>query len=171
MAWFPHSTMYFSFNGDSYLYYFLFAVTASRIVFSHYNNSVNFVGLIYDLNWCKTGIKPFWPLRFHSQQRVSEVNQMTLITTCHVTTSKKSYEPCSHLAKHICISPCFCQPGNDRVCYHIQGKCFIRLVLQPLKTFLNKFVISCMVLFLLSPLQEDAGISKCRFTPLFFSSD
>lgn len=157
MAWFSHSTMYFSFNGDTYLYYFLFAVTPSRFVLSHYyNNSMNFAGLIYDLNWCK----PF---------TVSEANKLTLITTCRVTTSKKPCKSCSHLAKQICISPCFCQLEMI-VCYHIQGECFIRLVLQPLKTFLNKFVISCVVLFLLSLLQEDTGIRKCRFMSLFFSS-
>lgn len=41
----------FSFNGDTYLYYFFFAVTPPGFVLSHYyNNSMNFVGLIYDLN-------------------------------------------------------------------------------------------------------------------------
>lgn len=72
MTWFSCSTMFFSFNGAIYPYYFYLQSLNLDFFLSHYNKSISFTGLIYDLNWCKRRIKPFCPSRFHSQRRMSE---------------------------------------------------------------------------------------------------
>lgn len=102
------------------------------------------------------------------EKEVREAKQMTDSLPCAMLPQQKTHKPCSHLAKPVCTPPCYCRPRNDTGYYHTQGKCFIRLLLQLLKAFLNKFVISHTVLSILSLPQEDTGSSKSRLTSLFF---
>lgn len=52
---------------------------------------------------------------------------MTDLLPCATLPQQKNHKPCSRLAKHVCIPPCYCQPRNDTVYYCTHAKCFITI--------------------------------------------